>query len=154
MAASVSATPKLVRVVVDSREQRPWDLSPEFFEVEVRGLRTGDYSIAGHEERFALERKSLGDLVNTVTRDWIRFRKELYRLAAMDVAAIVVEADLVDVLAHKYESDAEPSSVLGRANAIFLDHGIPVLWWGPRPICTTMAQRFLLLAAKKLRGER
>lgn len=147
-----TAPAKPVPVVVDTREQRPWDLSAAFFEVEVATLRTGDYTVRGLEDRLALERKSLGDFVQTVTRDWLRFRKELYRLAGFDVAAVVVEADVADVLAHRYESDADPAAVLGRANGILLDHGVPVLWWGPRAACVPMAERFLLLAAKKLGG--
>lgn len=146
------AAAKPVPVVVDTREQTPWNLSAALFEVEVATLRTGDYTIRGFEDRLALERKSLGDFVQTVTRDWLRFRKELYRLAAFDVAAVVVEADVAAVMEHRYESDADPASVLGRANGILLDHGVPVFWWGPRATCTVMVERFLLLAAKKLGG--
>jgi len=145
---------KPLPVVVDTRERTPWDLNPAFFEVEVATLRTGDYTISGLEDCLTLERKNLGDFVQTVTADWLRFRKQLYRMAAFDVAAIVVEADLADVFAHKYESDADPASVVGRANGIYLDHSIPVFWWGPRATCTPMVERFLLLAAKKLGVER
>ncbi len=113
---------------------------------------TGDYSISGLEDRVCLERKNLGDLVGSLIQDFIRFRKELYRLAAFDVSAIVVEANIEDVFNHKYESDAQPSSVIGRVNGIFLEHGVPTFFWGPRPVCTVMVERFLLLAEKKLRA--
>jgi ERCC4-type nuclease len=113
-------------------------------------LCTGDYSVAGLEDRVRVERKSLGDLVNTVTQDWQRFRKELYRLAGFDLALIVVEADLGDLLAKRYESNAEPISVLGRCNACLIDHGVPVVFWGQRPQCQLAVERFMGLVVKKL----
>lgn len=140
----------LITVIQDTREQRPFPLDPTRFNVEVGTLLTGDYTIKGLEQRLRIERKQLGDMVGTVIGDWIRFRKELNRLAYFDVAAIVVEADIQDVLAHRYESEAKPESVIGRANAIFLDHGIPVFWWGGRPNCVAMVESLFALAVKKL----
>jgi DNA excision repair protein ERCC-4 len=143
----------LIPVLIDTREQRPWEFDCETFTTDRATLRAGDYSIAGLEDRVVLERKSLGDFVNTVIQDWIRFRKELYRLAGYDHAAVVVEANIEDVFQHKYESDAKPVSVIGRIHGIYLDHGIPVYFWGPRPACIAMVERFLVLTAKKLGGE-
>ena len=58
-------------VVVDSRESAPYrfeNLPNEGRKLVVRsvtrGLKTGDYSIAGFEHRVAVERKSLPDLFN------------------------------------------------------------------------------------------
>lgn len=141
----------MIPILIDTREQRPWSLDPSRFATSRATLRTGDYTIAGLEDRFVVERKSLGDFVGTVIGDWIRFRKELYRLAAFDFAVIVVEADTADVFAHRYESEANPESVIGRANAIYLDHGVPVLWWGSRlGGCVHMAENLFAMAAKKL----
>lgn len=125
-------------------------LDPTRFVTRPATLRTGDYTIAGLEDRFVLERKSIGDFVSTVIGNWLRFRKELYRLAAFDFAAIVVEADVEDVLAKRYESDANPMSVIGRAHECFLDHGVPVMFWGNKSGCVTMVERLLIQAAKKL----
>lgn len=142
---------ELIHVLADTREQKMWSLDPSRFLTERATLRTGDYTIAGLEDRFVVERKNLGDFVGTVIGDWIRFRKELYRLAAFDFAAVVVEADLAEVFAHRYESEANPESVIGRANAIYLDHGIPVFWWGSRlGGCVHMAENLFAMAAKKL----
>lgn len=140
----------MLRILVDSREQRPWGFPADKFTTETATLPAGDYTLAGAFGRLAIERKSLGDFVGTVIQNWLRFRKELIRLSGYDIAAIVVEADVADVMAKKYESDADPNAVLGRANGIFLDHGIPVLWWGKRPGCEHMAARFFQQAAAKL----
>lgn len=140
----------LLRVVIDTREQKGWGFDPKQVAVTRTALPAGDYSVAGLEGRVALERKALGDLVNTVIHDWIRFRKELNRLGGYDVAAVCVEANVADVIEHRYESDASPESVLGRCNGIFLDHGVPVFWWGDKVTAARLAHRLLLLSWRKL----
>ncbi len=145
------ASPRCSRlpIIIDTREQRGWAFDPAQVLVTRRALPAGDYSLAGLETRVALERKSLGDFVSTVIHDWLRFRKELVRLSGYDVAAVCVEADIGRVYRHEYESEASPASVLGRANGILLDHGIPVLWWGDGKSAADMAHRLLLLAWRR-----
>ena len=57
-----------LQVVIDSREQMPLDFGPEVPTVR-RKLDAGDYSAAGFEHRLAVERKSLSDLLGSLTRD-------------------------------------------------------------------------------------
>lgn len=147
------ATEPLITVLTDTREQKPWSLDPSRFTTQRTKLRTGDYTIAGIEDQFVVERKSLGDAVGTFISDWTRFVKELKRLAEFDSPAIVVEADLSDVFAHRYESDASPDSVIGRANAIWFDYGVPVFWFGSRLVsCVHMVENLFAMAAKKKFG--
>lgn len=91
-------------IVIDTREQRPWDfdgisqavgeeLRPVQIATEVRVLQSADYSLAGHETAFALERKSLQDLFNTIIRGRGRFENELARLQNCDVSAVIVERE-------------------------------------------------------------
>lgn len=143
----------LIPVAIDTREQRPWVLDPTRFAVTRKTLPTGDVSLIGLEDRFVLERKSIGDAVGTLISDWLRFRRELYRLAAFDYAAIVIEADVDDVLAKRYESEANPMSVIGKAHACYLDHGIPCFFWGQKSGCVTMVESLLTQAWKKLKGQ-
>lgn len=138
-----------IPILIDDRERLPWTFPGERFTESAARLRTGDYSLAGLQDVVVIERKSLGDAVNTVMHDWIRFRKELYRLAGCECAIIAIEASPVDVIAHRYDSDANPNSVLGRINGITLDHGLPVMWWSSRQVAIELAARFLALAWKK-----
>lgn len=138
---------------MDTREQRGWTFEPKQVRLSRRTLREGDYTVEGLEGRVALERKSLGDLVQTVISDWLRFRKELIRLSGYDFAAVVVEANLLQIYEHQYESEALPASVLGRINSIQMDHGIPVLFWGDRVRAADMAHKFLLMAWRKYREQ-
>jgi ERCC4-type nuclease len=130
-------------ILIDSREQTPWSFPCE----TLRGtLHEGDYTLIGTDRYIAIERKSLGDLVQTVIQGWVRFRKELNRLSGYDIAVIAVEANIGDVLAHKYESDANPLSVIGRCHDCLIDHGVPVLFWGPKAEAEVTAYRLLRLA--------
>lgn len=144
-------------IICDTRERTPWQFPPEI-KVERRTLSEGDYSVIGPKSWYSIEgfdrsilieRKSLGDFVSTVVSEWTRFAKELHRLMAYDCAAIVVEANVGDVIAHRYESQVEPAVVEARAHQCFIDFGVPVMWWGPREEAQVMALRFLKLAWKR-----
>jgi ERCC4-type nuclease len=140
-------------IVIDTREQAEWAFEPRQVLVHRKALPAGDYSVLGLEDRVAIERKSLGDLVHTVIHDWIRFKKELVRLSGYDVACIAVEANLDQLVRHQYESQALPNSVIGRVNSIFIDHGIPTFWWGDRRLAADQAHRLLLLTWRRLHHE-
>lgn len=94
-------------VVIDTREQLPWQFDGLYTDMSARGgrrplvvekavatLRQGDYSIRGFENQVAIERKSLPDLFGTLGRGRDRFARELERLAALDRAAVVIESGL------------------------------------------------------------
>ena len=91
-------------IIVDSREQAPYHFRgfkadaiqkyrPLVVRTVVAGLASGDYSIEGFEDRVACERKSLADLYGTLGGGRERFERELQRLAEMEFAAVVIEAD-------------------------------------------------------------
>lgn len=65
-------------LLVDTREQRPLQFS--HLPAESATLYTGDYSVKGLEEVFAVERKSLADLAGSLTRERDRFMREMHRL--------------------------------------------------------------------------
>ena len=75
MSASCNDVPVLL---VDTREQKPLRFS--HLPAESATLYTGDYSVRGLEEVFAVERKSLADLAGSLTRERDRFMKEMHRL--------------------------------------------------------------------------
>lgn len=61
-------------IIVDTREQKPlWTNHIRF------KLLVGDYSTMKLREKFCIERKSLPDLYQTITKDHVRFRNELIR---------------------------------------------------------------------------
>ena len=75
VSASVSAVPT---VVIDTREQKPLEFSRL---TAIRGtLHTGDYSVQGLEGVVAVERKSVPDMVNSLTKERARFMAEIERM--------------------------------------------------------------------------
>jgi len=60
-------------IVVDTREQDEYTFGDA--DVVRRKLDAGDYSIAGLENRVAIERKNINDFVNTVIYQKERFHE-------------------------------------------------------------------------------
>ena len=122
-------------VLVDSREQRPFDFSaPSLPPVEIRRatLRTGDYSLEGLEGVVAVERKSLNDLVGCLTRGRARFERELERGAALARFAVIVEAAWHDLARGRYRSQMSPRSAVESVAALQARYGIPFNFAGDR----------------------
>ena len=83
-------TPENITALVDSREQHALDLDP--LRTEPATLATGDYSVRGLEHIVCVERKSESDLLTYVRRERQRFDREIQRLLAYPVRALVVES--------------------------------------------------------------
>lgn len=96
-----------LRIVIDTREQAPWAWDPSDAVTEVRALSAGDYALESDCERvkgratlavrFSIERKSLEDLLSTISTGWDRFQRELTRMEAFPARVIIVEGDFADV---------------------------------------------------------
>ena len=82
----------LLTIISDTREQTELDFSG-FRGVNVvrQGLKTGDYSIQGYEDRICFERKSIPDLVGTLIGGHERFLREMDRMKGYEVKYILVE---------------------------------------------------------------
>ncbi len=106
-------------VVADTREQTP--LTPLLEDcghhVISSTLKTGDYSVKGYEDFVAIERKSLDDLVGSLTNGRQRFERELSRGCRLERFCVVVEAPYSDILDKKYRSKAHPASITGSIKA-------------------------------------
>lgn len=71
-------TPEEPKLIVDTREQTP--LVFEHLPSERGTLMTGDYSVKGLHEDFSVERKSMIDLIGSLTRERERFMREMHRM--------------------------------------------------------------------------
>lgn len=129
-------------IIVDTREQTPF-LFSENVETQRAGLHCGDYSVVGLTAAVAIERKSLDDLVGSVTAGRERFMACCARGAKLDFFCIVVEAALSDVIAGRYVSKTRPQSVVGSMLAIHVDYGIPTIWAGSRSNAANLTERLL-----------
>ncbi len=120
-------------VIIDTREQSPY-IFPEWPSMK-KGLKTGDYTIMGHESSFVIERKSQTDLLGCIFED--RFKAELKRLSEFKMATLIIEGNLT-TLANDRFYKGNIKSVVGMLQSIQLLYGVHVLYLDNRDF----AQRY------------
>ena len=138
--------PEQVTAVVDTREKLPLVLTP--LQTEAGTLATGDYSVRGLENVVAVERKSLGDLLSCVGQHRERFDREVQRLLAYPVRALVVEASWQDIEAGEWQSKVTPAAALGSCLG-WVAAGLPVVMAGNHVRAGRYVSRLLLIAARR-----
>jgi ERCC4-type nuclease len=138
--------PEWVTAVVDTREQRPLDLTP--LPTVTKTLVTGDYSVQGLQSIIAVERKSLPDLLGCVGGQRGRFDREVQRLLAYPVRALVVEATWLEIEAGGWKSKVTPAAVLGSLLG-WIGHGLPVVMAEDHERAGRFVSRLLLIAARR-----
>ena len=123
-----------MKIVIDSREQHPFTFEGrDDVEVVSGSLATGDYSLAGLEDRVALERKSLADLVSCLTSGGReRFERELNRGRALDYFAVVIEAGFQELTGKQYRSNMDPHAAAQSILAFQIRYKVPFVWAGSR----------------------
>ena len=138
-------------IQIDSREQCPLEFGGHPF--EVVGLPCGDYGLAGFSDwsnpAFICERKSLEDLISSLTSGRERFMREIERLRRFRFGAILIEARRETVQAGEYRSNATPQSILASIDAIIVRTGVHVFWCSDHE---GAANQFLSLTRQFERG--
>jgi len=116
-------------ILIDTREQRALRFPPDLgVDCGVATLPAGDYSVRGYTHVIAIERKSVSDLISTLTKGRERFENELDLLAEYRWKAILIEGRRGDVEAGIYRSLATPQSIIGSLRAIWMRWGVPAFW--------------------------
>lgn len=114
-------------IVVDSREQTPLPF-PRFKTVSG-SLVTGDYSVAGLEELFSVERKSIADLVGCcVGSNRERFERELHRLRGFRFKRLLLVGSEAEIQAGRYLSNITPKAVMTTLGAFEVRYDLPVVF--------------------------
>lgn len=111
-------------ILIDTREQTP--LLFANLPTERATLATGDYSVLGFERVFTVERKTIEDLVQSLTHGRDRFSRELQRMRAFDFRRLLVVGTLADLEEHRYRSLANPKAVVGSLFAFEARFDVPV----------------------------
>lgn len=118
-------------VIVDTREQRPL----RFKDVVTirRGLKTGDYSVQdcftgeSYEDRIAIERKSLEDLLGSITHGRERFDAGMERLLKLESRALLIECNFAEIERGEWINKVHPNAVIGTIFKWQM-RGIPVIY--------------------------
>lgn len=112
-------------LLVDSREKKP--LLFEHLESERKLLYTGDYSIKGLEPHFTVERKSVRDLVSTLSNRRKDFMHELERMRGYDFKRLLIIGTRQELLNELATRRINLASVDGSLRAIDT-RAVPVVW--------------------------
>ena len=138
--------PEQITAVIDTREQTPLDLSP--LQTTIGTLTTGDYSVAGLEHVVSIERKSLPDFLGCVGTERERFDREVMRLLAFDVKALVIEATWQDLERGEWRSRITPQAAIGSLLG-WIATGLPILMAGDHARAGRYVSRLLFTAARR-----
>ena len=99
-----------VRVVIDSREQLPWDLAP--LDARIGTLATGDYGLLDFPGEVSIERKELSDFIGCIGHGRPRFQRELDRLKGFNSHCVIIEASYADLREGNWRSKVTPHMVM------------------------------------------
>lgn len=153
-------------VLADTREQAPWHFQQIVVERrlwvirrDVTTLLTGDYTIAGCEDRLVIERKSAADLVGSVTVGNARFRREHERMQVVvesgGFACVVVEGSLsaiCDELDQDTGRRVTSESIMGAVASWPRRYGVHWLFAGDRRRAELLAFRVMLKWWREFHG--
>lgn len=139
----MSDTKQPLRIVCDSREQAPFTFAGFPAVVEVEALQAGDYSVRGFENRIAIERKTLDDLLNSISTERDRFSRELQRLKACDAACVVVESPASALRSGRYRSRMDPASAWQSVIALSMRFRVPFWFCDSRADAEAVTFNFL-----------
>jgi hypothetical protein len=134
------ASGHILEILVDSHERYPWRFSNQQATTVRRALTAGDYGIeVGGTLIASVERKSLADLVGTLTGGKLRYL--LAALADVPRAALVVE----DRYSAIFKLDRVRPAVVaeGLAEAQVRFPGVPIVFCETRLLAQEWAYRFL-----------
>ncbi len=134
------ASGRELEILVDSHERYPWTFRHQQATTTRRALAAGDYAVLdGKEVVASVERKSLPDLVSTLTSGKLRYL--LADLATVPRAAVVIE----DRWSSVFKLDRVRPSVVaeGLAEAQVRFPNVPIVFCESRPLAEEWAYRFL-----------
>ena len=138
--------PEDVTAVIDTREQTPVDLAP--LRVVPGTLATGDYSVLGLEHVVSIERKSAEDMNACIGRERDRFDREVQRLLAYPVRAIVVEAGWQFFERGEWRGNITPNAAIGSLLG-WVAAGVPIIMAGDHSRAGRFIGRLLFTAARR-----
>ncbi len=138
-------------IIVDSRERYAWKFTHQQATTATRALPAGDYAVELDGGIVAaVERKSLSDLVQTLTGGKMRYL--LAALAELPRAAVVVEDKYSRVFALERVRPAVVADGLAECHARFPQ--VPILFCETRALAQEWTYRFLAASVQEALDER
>jgi DNA excision repair protein ERCC-4 len=135
------------RIIVDTREQDPLPIRTG--PVERGTLSSGDYSFAGGDHLFAVERKTIADLVQSLTSGRERFTRELERLRGYRFARLLVIGTPGQIEQGHYRSRTPPRAILHSLYSIEAKY-VPVVFAATPVDGAALVERWAFWFARSL----
>lgn len=136
-------------IVTDTREQTPLRFT-RLQSVNL-ALDAGDYSFVGGERTFAVERKTVQDLVGCCTgANRERFERELVRLRGYRFKRLLIVGTPGEVTAQHYRGRVSPTAVLHTLNAFEVRYDLPVVWIATPEAAATQIENWIWWYAREL----
>jgi len=137
-----------ITIITDSREQTPLIFTN--FPTVTAGLPTGDYSIAGLEDDFCIERKSLSDLYGSLTSGRDRFMRELQRMRAYQFRRLLIIGSEYEIEQGSSRAKGiNPKSILHSLHAIEA-RGVPVVFASSPAKAAVLIERWAFWYAREI----
>jgi len=115
----------------------------------VGTLSFGDYSILGLESLISIERKSLSDLLGSLTTGRERFERELAKARPYHFFAVIIEASAQDVLEGRFDLSCANPKAIWESIAAFTIRYCPFIFGGNRLTASKMTESLLLKFARE-----
>jgi hypothetical protein len=139
-----------LEILIDSHERYPYRFATQQAQTQRASLACGDYAVRiGKETIAAVERKSLDDLVGSVTSGRLRFA--LGELAALPRAAIVVEDRYSQIFAQDRVRPAQAADGLAELQVRW--PSVPIVFCETRKLAEEWTYRYLAAAYAWARDE-
>ena len=132
-------------IIKDTREPEVGSWDAYFTAPSVRGtLKTGDFSLLGYDNKIAIERKELNDLIGCLTTNRDRFERELERSQEMDFFCVICEGSYRQLAEGAYRSRMNPKSAIESISAFEIRYGTHFLFAGNKELAAKKAESLLL----------
>jgi DNA excision repair protein ERCC-4 len=136
-------------LVIDTREQLP--LTFGRLQSVPGTLLTGDYSVRGLEELFAVERKSIADIVGCcMGESRERFARELHRLRGFRFKRLLVIGTEAQILDGQFHSKIKPKAILATLSAFEIRFDVPVLFCETPEVAAWQIERWAFYFAREM----
>jgi DNA excision repair protein ERCC-4 len=136
-------------VIIDTREQEPLPFSR--LKAQTGTLTTGDYSLVGLENLFAVERKSISDLVGCcIGQNRERLERELHRLRGFRFKRLLIVGTETQILAGQYHSNIKPQAITGTLHAFEVRYDVPVVFCETPEIAGRLIERWAFWFAREM----
>ncbi len=140
---------ELPTIVIDSREQMPYDFKPgKSIELVIhKKLDHGDYGIEGHEDLITIERKKSADeLSANVGKHRKRFIRELERMQSSARRYIVVEDHWSSIYKKNRYAKIPPNAVFESILALSMKYNVSIIFAGSRKMAHKIVRSLLIRA--------